>query len=196
LTIHFLNKLDNTLKTNTLNKLRINENISTTGTLGSGAITSTGNISGVNITGSGATHTLGTIEISGNTIRSTDSTTMIINDNLTVNNTLKAGVTSINPSGSSNITSSTGFTIFGSSLVLAAGKLIAFEGATDDNFETSLLVTDPTADRNVTLPDASGTVALQNSTGYATSSIFSSSVSLIIYNSSGTPVKTIVGSAT
>jgi len=173
-----------------------NENISTTGTLGSGAITSTGNISGVNITGSGATHTLGTIEISGNTIRSTDSTTMIINDNLTVNNTLKAGVTSINPSGSSNITSSTGFTIFGSSLVLAAGKLIAFEGATDDNFETSLLVTDPTADRNVTLPDASGTVALQNSTGYATSSIFSSSVSLIIYNSSGTPVKTIVGSAT
>ena len=32
--------------------------------------------------------------------------------------------------------------------------------ATDDNFETSLLVSDPTADRNITLPDASGTVAL------------------------------------
>ena len=33
-------------------------------------------ITGTSITGSGATHTLGTIEISGNTIRSTDSTTI------------------------------------------------------------------------------------------------------------------------
>ena len=87
-----------------------NENLTTTGTLNAGAIT------GTSITGSGATHTLGTIEISGNTIRSTDSTTMIINDNLTVNNSLIAGVTTINPSGSNNITSSTGFTLFGSSI--------------------------------------------------------------------------------
>ena len=172
------------------------ENLSTTGTLGSGAITSSGNISGVNITGTGSTHTLGTIEIAGNVIRSTDSTQIQVNDSLEVNNTLKAGVTSINPTGTSNITSSTGFTIFGSSIVLAQGKLIAYEGATDDNFETSLLVSDPTADRNITFPDESGTVALTGSTGYATSTIFSSSVSLIIYNSSGTPVKTIVGSAT
>ena len=173
-----------------------NENLSTTGTLGSGAITSTGNISGVNITGTGTTHTLGTIEIAGNVIRSTDSTQIEVNDSLKVVGPLSAGVTTLNPAGSSNITSSTGFTIFGSSIVLAQGKLIAYEGATDDNFETSLLVTDPTADRNITFPDASGTVALTGSTGYATSTIFSSSVSLIIYNSSGTPVKTIVGSAT
>ena len=73
---------------------------------------------------------------------------------------------------------------------------IVFEGATDDASETTLQITDPTADRNVTLPDASGTVALQNATGYATSTIFSSAVTLILYNSSGTPVKTIVGSAT
>ena len=73
---------------------------------------------------------------------------------------------------------------------------IVFEGATDDASETTLQITDPTADRNITFPDASGTVALTGSTGYATSTIFSSSVSLIIYNSSGTPVKTIVGSAT
>ena len=51
---------------------------------GSGAITSSGNISGVNITGTGTTHTLGTIEIAGNVIRSTDSTSISINDSLKV----------------------------------------------------------------------------------------------------------------
>jgi hypothetical protein len=37
---------------------------------------------------------------------------------------------------------------------------ITFEGVTADSFETVLQVTDPTADRTITLPDASGTVAL------------------------------------
>jgi hypothetical protein len=37
---------------------------------------------------------------------------------------------------------------------------IVFEGATANEFETTIAVTDPTADRTVTLPDASGTVAL------------------------------------
>ena len=74
------------------------ENLTTTGTLNAGAIT------GTSITGSGGTHTLGTVEISGNEIRSTDSTTLTVNDALTVSNTLKSGVTSINPAGSANIT--------------------------------------------------------------------------------------------
>jgi hypothetical protein len=39
---------------------------------------------------------------------------------------------------------------------------IIFEGATADAFETTLAVTDPTADRTITLPDATGTVALTN----------------------------------
>jgi len=174
-----------------------NENLTTTGTLNAGAIT------GTSITGSGATHTLGTIEISGNTIRSTDSTTMIINDNLTVNNALVAGVTTINPTGTSNITSSTGFTIFGSSIVLAQGKIIAFEGATDDSFETSLLVADPTADRNITFPDNTGTVITTGSTDAVTEAMMANDaigqnelktvVTLQILNSSGTPLKTLYG---
>ena len=148
------------------------------------------------ITTTGATSTLGTIEISGNEIRSTDSSLIKINDSLDVDGPLKAGSTTINPAGSNNIESSTGFTVFGSTIVLGEDKFIAFEGSTNNNFETSFQVTDPTADRVITLPDEDGTVALTGSTGYATSSIFSSSVSLIIYDSSGTPVKTIVGSAT
>ena len=173
-----------------------NENLSTTGTLGSGAITSSGNISGVNITGTGTTHTLGTIEISGNVIRSTDSTVVTINDGATIQGPLKAGVTTINPAGSNNIESTTDFTIFGANILMGQGKSIAFEGATANDFETIVDVTDPTADRTITFPDASGTVALTGSTGYATSTIFTSAVTLILYNSSGTPVKTIVGSAT
>lgn len=37
---------------------------------------------------------------------------------------------------------------------------IVFEGATADDFETTVTATDPTADRTITLPDASGTVIL------------------------------------
>jgi hypothetical protein len=37
---------------------------------------------------------------------------------------------------------------------------ITFEGATADDYETTIEVTDPTADRTITFPDATGTVAL------------------------------------
>jgi hypothetical protein len=39
---------------------------------------------------------------------------------------------------------------------------IVIEGATGNDFETTLTVTDPTGDRTVTFPDATGTVALTN----------------------------------
>jgi len=42
----------------------------------------------------------------------------------------------------------------------AFGTSITFEGATADSYETTLQVTDPTADRTITFPDATGTVAL------------------------------------
>jgi hypothetical protein len=42
----------------------------------------------------------------------------------------------------------------------AFGSSITFEGATANDFETTLAVTDPTADRTITFPDATGTVAL------------------------------------
>ena len=41
---------------------------------------------------------------------------------------------------------------------------ITFEGATDDAFETSLAVTDPTADRTITFADASGTLVVTDAT--------------------------------
>ena len=45
-----------------------------------------------------------------------------------------------------------------------SGGSIIFEGDTDDSFETTLAVTDPTADRTLTLPNATGTVSLITAT--------------------------------
>ena len=50
----------------------------------------------------------------------------------------------------------TGATTFASQIV--------FEGSTDDAYETTLAVTDPTADRTITFPDASGTVVTTTAT--------------------------------
>ena len=177
----------------------------TSGTISFGDenLTSTGTITGATITGTGATHTLGTIEISGNVIRSTDSTEIQINDGLQVVNPLRAGVTTINPAGTSNITSSTGFTVFGSTIVLEAAKALVFEGTTDDDFEVSLNGGDPTADRTITLPDNTGTLITTGSTDAITESMMGtdsigqnelkSVVQLQILNSSGTPLKTLYG---
>ena len=43
---------------------------------------------------------------------------------------------------------------------LPATHMIRFEGSTANDFETFLTVVDPTADRTITFPDATGTVAL------------------------------------
>ena len=53
----------------------------------------------------------------------------------------------------------TGGTVTGNLEIGTAGSL-TFEGATADAFETTVAVVDPTADRTITLPDATGTVAL------------------------------------
>lgn len=142
---------------------------------------------------------LGTIKIEGNEISSTDSTRLEIADALKVQGELVAGVTTLNPPGSFNIISDTGYTIFGS-IPYLKGRDVLFEGLVDDPNKTTLRVIEPTGNRVVSLPDATGTVALvsdiTSTTGYATSSIFSTAVSLTIYDSTGTAVKTIFGSTT
>jgi hypothetical protein len=42
---------------------------------------------------------------------------------------------------------------------------IIFEGATIDAYETSLVVTDPTADRTITIPNSTGTLVLADDSG-------------------------------
>ena len=52
------------------------------------------------------------------------------------------------------------------------GRVMAFEGATDDSFETTLTFTEPTADRTHTLPDNTGTVVLADTTDTFTNKTF------------------------
>ena len=179
-----------------------NENLLTTGTFGSGNITSSGNIQGVNYTGTGTTHTFGTIELSGNEIRSTDSTTLKVNDSLEVSGTLKTNT--IGTASGSNIS-------LGSSNLITSGFFytsnasggLIFEGATADAFETIINNTDPTADRTITFPDNTGTVITTGAADAITEDMMAndaigqnelkSVVSLQILNSSGTPLKTLYG---
>lgn len=58
---------------------------------------------------------------------------------------------------------------------IGAGGL-AFEGATDDSFETTLTVVDPTADRTITLPNVTGTVITTGDTGTVTNTMLAGSI--------------------
>ena len=50
-------------------------------------------------------------------------------------------------------------------LNMGEDTVIKFEGATDNAYETTLTVTDPTADRTITLPNVTGTVVTTGDTG-------------------------------
>ena len=63
-----------------------------------------------------------------------------------------------------------GGTITGNLEIGTTGSL-SFEGSTADAFETTIAVTDPTADRTITLPDTTGTIVTTGDTGTVTSTM-------------------------
>jgi hypothetical protein len=62
-------------------------------------------------------------------------------------------------SGSETLTNKTLTSPIISGLTISDASIV-FEGATANDFETTITFTDPTADRTITFPDATGTVAL------------------------------------
>jgi hypothetical protein len=66
------------------------------------------------------------------------------------------------------------------------GNGIVFEGATANDFETTLTVTDPTSDKTITLPDATGTVALTNNKLDVFAATTSSELRTVISDETGT----------
>jgi hypothetical protein len=68
---------------------------------------------------------------------------------------------------------------------------VVFEGATADDFETTLAITDPTADRTITFPDSTGTVALTS--GVINNSLLSATGDSIYASSANTPARLAVG---
>ena len=68
------------------------------------------------------------------------------------------------------------------------GNLI-FEGSTDDSFETTLAITDPTADRTIALPNVSGTILTTGNSDSPATTTSSSDVDHFLIDDGGTMKK-------
>jgi len=170
------------------------ENVTTTGTITANAFSS-----------SGSTHTFGTVEISGNTLRSTDSTRLNINDTFRANTfETTTGLLAIDESSSiPRITSSAAGKSITFDAVPVFNSSISFEGSSDDANNMTLTVTNPTADRIITVPDESGTMITTGGTDIVSQSMMANDsvgqdelktvVTLTIANSSGVALKTLFG---
>ena len=126
-----------------------------------------------NLTASGSTHTLGTIEVSGNTLRSTDSTRINVNDTFRANALeTTTGAMIIDELGSfPRIRSTRGDKFFIFDATPTFNSSIIFEGSSADDFETTISVTNPTADRTITIPDETGTIVTTGSSSVVTSTM-------------------------
>ena len=97
---------------------------------------------------------------SGNLTIDSAGGTVTVDDNLVV---------------SGNLTVS-GTTTTVDSTTISIQNAFVFEGATDDAFETTLTTVDPTADRTISLPNATGTIVLKDSTDILTNKTLTSAV--------------------
>ena len=193
-----------TLTVGLADDVTIANNLTVTGDITNvgGDITVAGNVSATNITSTGTTQQLGTIVFEGNTISCTDSTEIKIAENVEVDGIIRAGYIEMNPAtgyaagmGFKSTEPTNKFIVFDGTPVINNRK-IQFEGDVEDSNFMTLSCVEPTGQRFINIPDADGYMLLDVSTGYATSSIFTTSSTLNIYNSAGVLQKTIVGSAT
>lgn len=131
-----------------------------------------------NLTASGSLHTIGTVEFNGNTIRSTDSTRLYVNDVLRANaHSTSGGLGSMFDSGGvPTIESFRNDKIFNFDCTPVFNSSIVFEGSTADSFETTITVVDPTADRTITIPNITGTLITSADTGTVTNTMLAGSI--------------------
>jgi hypothetical protein len=173
--------------------------------------TTTGVVTATTISGDITINGAGVASIAANSVAlGTDTTGNYMSDL-----TQGTGVTITHtPSEGSNATIAIGQAIGTSDSPTFAGVnvngSIVFEGTTANEFETTLSVTDPTADRTITLPNVTGTVVTTGDTGSVTSTMItdgtivnadinasaaielsklatSTAGNIIVYNASGVP---------
>jgi hypothetical protein len=140
---------------------------------------------------SGTSHTFGNITVANGSITDSSGSISFGNENLSTSG-------SLNITGLTTLASATM-----SGIQLATNGTIIFEGSSNDDNETTLTVTNPTADRTITIPNETGTLITSNGIDVISESMMAdqaiSSVqmktlsTLQILNSAGTVVKTIHG---
>jgi len=155
--------------------------------IGSGNITFEGSTADANetiLTAADATGGDKTLTLPNETGTILSTASSIANSNL-ANSAVTIGSTSVSLGATANtiaglntLTSSSliattalrsGATDSANSIQIANGT-ISFEGSTANDFETGITVTDPTTDRTITFPDATGTVALLSTLSIASGS--------------------------
>ena len=100
------------------------------------------------------------------------TTTLTVGADSGSNDTVSLATDTLDFSGGSNITTTVSNNDI--SIALDASPTVTsliFEGSTADSFETTLAVTDPTADRTLTFPNRSGTVAITSDTAFPQSTL-------------------------
>jgi hypothetical protein len=137
----------------------------------------------VNLTPSGTTSTVGLVELATNaeTQAGSDAVRAITSAGLQSKLSDSTSTTSSTTIASSTAVKSaydlanaalpkSGGTLTGELLISPSGSLV-FEGSSDDSFETTIAVTNPTADRTITFPNVTGTVITTGDTGSVTSTM-------------------------
>jgi len=144
------------------------------GTQTSATITTLANTTLATTTVNGTTGNFGTAALAAGSLTDSSGAISFGNENLTTTGTFTSG----------NLICGT---------ITSTGATIVFEGATADAYETTLTVTDPTADRTFTFGDETGTVITTGATDTLTGNMMKSAATLLIVNSSGSTLKTIIG---
>ena len=142
----------------------------------------------------GTTFNAGTMAVAAGSITDSSGAISFGNENLTTTGTLAAGDITVGN-------------------IISTGTSIVLEGSTSNANETTLTVTDPTGDRTITFPDATGTVVTTGDSNTVTGTMIAadtvaeanmaddaigsdqlkSVATLLIKNSGGSTLKTIYG---
>jgi hypothetical protein len=138
--------------------------------------TPTGGTTAVTITSAtGAVALANDLAVNGGDLTTSATTFNLLNATATTLNiggeatTLSIGAATGTTTVNNNLTITGNLTVSGTTTTVDSTTVniqnaFVFEGATADGFETTLTTVDPTADRSVSLPDATGTIVLKDTT--------------------------------